>query len=213
LNLKKKKKKTWDGNTFERIDDFDKSFKKTTKLSDSLELFEDKVEFILSRIKYTQIEKALNTLDFTKYSFLDRDFGFSFIGDFKQSEVRKEFLVNYNKFSELDFHKHYLEKNDIEIINTNGKLDFDKIYEILKYDIKTAFVGGGGSTKDNGVYAVIKVLEITFKTTLGFPNKLCSSNGMYACNSRSRAREWMNYLEVNNYLKKENNEPVSFAFE
>jgi hypothetical protein len=219
IEFKEKEKKTWDGNTFERIDDFDKSFKKTTKLSDSLELFEDKVEFILSRIKYTQIEKALNTLeklplkDFTKYSFLDRDFGFSFIGDFKQSEVRKEFLVNYNKFSELDFHKHYLEKNDIEIINTNGKLDFDKIYEILKYDIKTAFVGGGGSTKDNGVYAVIKVLEITFKTTLGFPNKLCSSNGMYACNSRSRAREWMNYLEVNNYLKKENNEPVSFAFE
>ena len=72
---------------------------------------------------------------------------------------------------------------------------------------------GGGSTKDNGVYAVIKILEITFNETLGFPNKLCSSNGMYACNSRSRAKEWMNYLEINNHLKNEHNQPVSFAYE
>lgn len=219
IEFKTKEKKSWNGNTFERVDDFDKSFKKIKKSSDSLDVFEDEVLSILSRIKYSQIEKALKTVeelplkDFTKYSFLDRDFGFSFIGDFKQSEVRKEFLVNYGRFSELDFHKHYLKNRGIEIINTNEKLDFDKIYDILKYDIKTAFVGGGGSTKDNGVYAVIKVLEITFNTTLDFPDKLCSSDGMYACNSRDRAMEWMNYLEINNLLKKEHNEPVSFAYE
>jgi hypothetical protein len=219
IEFKAKEKKTWNGNTFDRVDDFDKSFKKIKKLSDSLEVFEDEVLSLLSRIKYSQIEKALKTVkelplkDFTKYSFLDRDFGFSFIGDFKQSEVRKEFLVNYGKFSELDFHNHYLKNRGIGITNTNEKLDFDKIYDILKYDIKTAFVGGGGSTKDNSVYAVIKVLEITFNTELDFPDKLCSSDGMYACNPRSRAKEWMNYLEVNNHLKKEHNEPVSFAYE
>jgi len=218
IEFKVKEKKTWNGNTFERIDDFDKSFAKLEKFSDTLNVFEDEIELLLSKIKYSQIEKAINTVeklplkDFIKYTFLDRDFGFSFIGDFKESGVRKEFLLNYNKFSELDFHKHYLKKNNIDIVNTNKKLDFDKIYEILKYDIKTAFVGGGGSTKDNGVYAVIKVLEITFNETLGFPNKLCSSNGMYGCNSRSRAKEWMNYLEINDYLKKEHNEPVSFAY-
>jgi hypothetical protein len=36
---------------------------------------------------------------------------------------------------------------------------------------------------------------------------------MYACNPRLRAKEWMNYLEVHNHLKKEHNEPVSFAYE
>lgn len=219
IEFKAKEKKTWNGNTFDRVDDFDKSFEKIKKLSDSLEVFEDEVLSLLSRIKYSQIEKALKTVeelplkDFTKYSFLDRDFGFSFIGDFTQSEVRKEFLVNYGKFSELDFHKYYLKNRGIEITNTNEKLDFDKIYDILKYDIKTAFVGGGGSTKDNGVYAVIKVLEITFNTELDFPDKLCSSDGIYACNPRSRAKEWMNYLEIHNHLKKEHNEPVSFAYE
>ena len=73
--------------------------------------------------------------------------------------------------------------------------------------------GGGGSTKDNGVYSIIKILELTFEATLGYPDKLCCSDNMYACNSRGRAGEWMNYLEVNNHLKKEHNEPVSFSYE
>ena len=174
---------------------------------------------LLSKIKYSQIEKAMKTVeklpieDFIKYTFLERDFGFSYIGDFKESEVRKEFLANYKKFNELELYKYYLKNTGIDFTDSNSNLDFDKIYEILKYDINTAFAGGGGSTKDNGVYAVIKILEITFNETLGFPNKLCSSNGMYACNSRSRAKEWMNYLEINNHLKNEHNQPVSFAYE
>ncbi|MEA1784880.1 hypothetical protein U1E44_02145 [Arenibacter sp. GZD96] len=219
IEFKEKEKKTWNGNTFDRIDDFDKSFTKLEKFSDSLDVFEDEIELLLSKIKYSQIEKAIKTVeklpfkDFIKYTFLDRDFGFSFIGDFKESEVRKEFLANYEKFNELELYKYYLQDAGIDFTDSNSNLDFDKIYEILKYDINSAFAGGGGSTKDNGVYAVIKVLEITFNETLGFPNKLCSSNGMYACNSRSRAKEWMNYLEINNHLKKEYNEPVSFAYE
>ncbi|XLS27654.1 hypothetical protein ACJD0Z_10645 [Flavobacteriaceae bacterium M23B6Z8] len=219
IEFKEKEKKTWNGNTFERIDDFDKSFAKLEKFSDSLDVFEDEIELLLSKIKYSQIEKAINTVeklplkDFIKYTFLDRDFGFSFIGDFKESEVRKEFLANYKKFNELELYKYYLKNTGIDFTDSNSNLDFDKIYEILKYDVNTAFAGGGGSTKDNGVYAVIKVLEITFNETLGFPNKLCSSNGMYACNSRSRAKEWMNYLKINNHLKKEHNKPVSFSYE
>lgn len=101
----------------------------------------------------------------------------------------------------------------IDFTDSNGKLDFDKIYEILKYDINIALAGGGGSTKDNGVYSIIKILELTFEATLGYPDKLCCSDNMYACNSRGRAGEWMNYLEVNNHLKKEHNEPVSFSYE
>ena len=63
------------------------------------------------------------------------------------------------------------------------------------------------------MYSIIKILELTFKKTLGYPNKLCCSDNMYACDSRGRAMEWMNYLEINNHLKKEHNEPVSFAYE
>ncbi|QNK78264.1 hypothetical protein H7F37_04045 [Winogradskyella sp. PAMC22761] len=219
ISFQEKEKKSWNGNTFERIEDFEKSFSDLViKNRDSTEL-EDKISFLLSRIKYSQIGKALQSVenlsiqDKIKYSFLEKDFGFSYIGDIEETKTKSEFLENYKIFNELDFYKHYLKRGEIIITNSKGKLDFDKIHEILKYDINSAFVGGGGSTKDNGVYSVIKVLELTFKTTLNYPNKLCSSDNMYGCTSRSRAIEWMNYLKVNSHLKMEHNEPVSFAFE
>ena len=212
-------KKTWYGNTSKDIKSFDKAFSDIIeKKKDSTEL-EDDISFLLSQIKYNQIGEALKAIEnipikpYRKYSFMPRDFGFSYIGDFKEVITRKEFLSNYEKFNELELYKYYLKDAGIDFTNPNNELDFDKIYDILKYDINTALAGGGGSTKDNGVYSIIKILELTFKTTLGYPNKLCCSDNMYACNSRGRAMEWMNYLMVNNYLKKEHNEPVSFAYE
>lgn len=219
IEFKTEEKKTWYGNTSKEIRDFNKSFSEIVqKKQDSTEL-EDDISFLLSQIKYNQVGEALNVIEdipirpYEKYSFMDRDFGFSYIGSFEEAKTRKEFLTNYEKFDELELYKYYLKEVGIDFTDSNNKLDFDKIYEILKYDINTAFAGGGGSTKDNGVYSIIKILELTFETTLGYPDKLCCSDNMYACNSRGRAREWMNYLEINNHLKKEHNEPVSFAYE
>lgn len=212
-------KKTWYGNTSKDIKSFDKAFSDIMqKKQDSTEL-EDNISFLLSQIKYNQIGEALKAIEnipirpYRKYSFMPRDFGFSYIGDFEKIEIRKEYLSNYQKFNELGLYKYYLKNAEIDFTNSNNKLDFDKIYGILKYDINTALAGGGGSTKDNGVYSIIKILELTFNTTLGYPNKLCCSDNMYACNSRGRAMEWMNYLEINNHLKKEHKEPVSFTYE
>ncbi len=217
--FKEKEKKTWYGNTSKDIKNFNNSYLEIiNKQNDSIEQKKE-ISFLLSQINYGQIGEALSAIEnlqtepYYKYSFMARDFGFSYVGSFEQSDTRIEFLKNYQKFNKLELYKHYLKQANIYFANSNNQLDFDKIYEILKYDMNVAFVGGGGSTKDNGVYSIIKVLELTFNTTLDYPNKLCCSNNMYACNSRSRATEWMNYLEVNNHLKKEHNEPVSFAYE
>lgn len=219
LAFKEKEKKTWYGNTTEEIKDFNKRYNEIIqKQIDSIELKKE-ISHLLSQINYSQIGKALQAIEnlpidsYYKYSFMARDFGFSYIGKFEDSKTREIFLENYKNLTELELYKHYLKQVRIDFTNSNNPLDFDKIYNILKYDINNAFVGAGGSTKDKGVYSVIKILELTFKTTLGYPNKLCCSNNMYACNSRSRATEWMNYLKVNNHLKMEHNEPVSFAFE
>ena len=212
-------KKTWYGNTEKDIKNFDSAFFEIIqKKQDSTEL-ENDISFLLSQIKYKQVGEALEVIEnvpirpYEKYSFMPRDFGFSYIGDFEKIEIRKEFLSNYQKFNELELYKYYVKNAGIDFMNSNNKLDFDKIYDILKYDLNTALAGGGGSTKDNGVYSIIKILELTFNTTLGYPNKLCCSDNMYACNSRGRAMEWMNHLEINNHLKKEHAEPVSFAYE
>ncbi len=212
-------KKDWYGNIDTEIKDFKKSFNKIIKESNDKEKFEDDISYLLSQINYNQIGDALNLVksidmdSYKLYSFMNRDFGISFIGDFEKPEVRQEFIKKYSQLDEYNLYKHYLLKSEIDFTDSNKNLDFDKIYEILKYDINTALAGGGGSTNDNGVYAVIKLLELHFKTSLGYPKKFCSSNNMYACDSRDRANSWMKYLETYQYLKMKHNKPVSFAYE
>jgi hypothetical protein len=101
--------------------------------------------------------------------------------------------------------------NDNIFLNyDNNSLNYDKIYELIKYDVVVAFVGGGGGKRNNEVYALIKLLEIKYKTTLGYPQKLCNSQDSYACSSEDRATEWMQFLIDNKLLKLEHNQPVSF---
>lgn len=91
-------------------------------------------------------------------------------------------------------------------------MDYDKIYQILKYDIVTPFVVGGAGRENNMPYAVIKLLEIKFRTTLGYPSKLCNSANIYACYADERASEWMKYLEDNKLVKLHHTEPLSFSY-
>jgi hypothetical protein len=212
-------KKNWKGNTPIDIKNFKTEYTKIIgKKQDSTEL-EDDISFLLSQINYDQIGEALKAIEnipirpYQKYSFISRDFGFSYVGNFEKTEIRNEFLKNYQKLTESELHAHYLEKAGVDIMNPNNKIDFDKVYEVLKYDVKKALAGGGGSTEDNVVYSVIKILEKTFETTLGYANKLCCSDNMYACNSQGSAMEWMNYLKINNLLTTQHNEPVSFIYE
>lgn len=173
---------------------------------------------ILSKTNYEQIPIALNAIEnysfryeWMKYSFMLRDFGFFLVGDFDNKKVREEFLDIYSKSSEYELYSYYLDKAGIDY-KTNKKLDFDKIYELIKYNVVVAFAGGGGSKEDNEVYSLIKLMEIHFNTTLGFPKKLCNSRNMYACDSLSRVKAWMRYLEENNLLKESHNEPISFNY-
>jgi hypothetical protein len=210
-------KKEWTGNG--KIDEFSASFNKINSQIRDKEKYREAISHLLSQIKYEQIGQALNAIDTLiiepdyLYSFLSRDFGLSFIGNFEKEEVRKEFSENYLKLDELSLYAYYLKTSEIDYSNSENNLDFDKIFEILKFGINNAFVGGGGSTKDNDTYAIIKLLELNFKTTLGYPKKLCCSDNMFACNSKGRVSAWMNYIEKNKLLQKNHDEPISFAYE
>ena len=59
------------------------------------------------------------------------------------------------------------------------KLDFEKIYDLLQYEIVTPFVGGGGSHRDQFTYGLIKLLELHFNTRLGFHEKLNKNQKQY----------------------------------
>jgi hypothetical protein len=175
-----------------------------------------KISTLLSKINYHQIGIVLKLIEnykfkvaYEKYNFMESDFGF-FMCDFSKAGAIKEFVSYYNSHTEKELYAHYLAKAGIDYLNTDESLDYDKIYELIKYDVVTAFVGGGGGTRDNEVYSIIKLLELKFRTTLGFPRKLCNSDNLYGCDSADRVKEWMNYLKEKRLLKLPHNEPVSF---
>lgn len=209
-------RKEFDSNKDFLIPDLKESFSRIK--NDTVEKYENEVLKFLSQINYDQIEEALelikdvkvNTKWKDKYSFMETDFGFFWIKDFENVKERTEFLKSYHKYSEYELYKYYLSQSGIDYLNEDTSLNYDKIYELLKYDVVVAFVGGGGGKRNNEVYALIKLLEIKYKTTLGYPKKVCNSQGSYACYSDDRATEWMQYLIDNKLLKLEHNQPVSF---
>jgi len=144
---------------------------------------------------------------------MERDWGFFMIDHFDSITTRTAFLKLYNSLTEYQLYAYYLDKAGIDYKNKDSSLNYDKIFELLKYDVVTAFVGGGGGKKDNEVYSLIKLLELTFKTTLGYPKKICNSANLYACDSQDRANEWMQYLIDHKLLREEHNPIVSFSYE
>ncbi|WP_158960707.1 hypothetical protein [Myroides fluvii] len=208
----------WSGNYQSQPLNFTTSLDSIKKNIKNREAYQKSLILLLSKVHYNQLEEVLlaikpMTLDpDLLYSFMNRDFGFSFIGNFKQKKVRQDFLKQYMTLSEYQLYHHYLTQAGIDFTAANGQLDFDKIYTILKYDSSDPLVGSNGGTSDNGVYAILKLLELHFQTSLGYPTKLCMSNHMYACSPRKRAVSWMNYLASQDYLKEDHPEPVSFAY-
>lgn len=219
-NIQSKKanilKKEFEGNKDFLIPNLEVSFSNIK--NDTIEKYENEVINLLSKINYDQIGIALeliNEIKFKtnwkyKYSFLKDDFGFFWIKNFNNIDERTEFIKVYNKYSEYDFYSYYLSQSGIDYLNDDNSLNYDKIYELIKYDVVVAFVGGGGGKRNNEVYALIKLLEIKYKTTLGYPRKLCNSQESYACSSQDRATEWMQFMIDNKLLKLEHNQPVSF---
>ena len=213
-------KKINDANDDFKVDNIRQSILNISKIQDQ-EKMEDSLTEFLSKISYYQIEEAIKGIEhiefkesnWKKYSFLERDFGFFTYDNFDTVTTRIEFLRDYKKYSEFDLYKNMLSKSGLNYFNIDKTLNYDKIYEALKYNVVVAFVGGGGGKQDNEVYSIIKLLELTNKTTLGYPKKICNSNGIYGCDSQDRANYWMQFLVDNKLLKEEHNEPVSFHYE
>jgi hypothetical protein len=221
-NINSKKQKGiifWDGNKNYEVKNLKKQLNELTRNVQDSSKTDRAISTILSKINYSQIPAALDGIEnypfknkWDKYSFIKNDWGFFMVGDLAYKATRDEFLKHYSMFSAHQLYAYYLQEAGINYTTAN-KLDYDKIYELIKYNVVVAFAGGGGGTQDNEVYSLIKLLELTFKTTLGYPNKLCNSNNMYGCDSDERAKAWMKYLADKKLLKLKHDEPISFHYE
>lgn len=193
-----------------------------TKLEKSIESEKDPStkgliqQSILARAHYNDIGKIITVVDqlsssqnFVPNLFLQKDFGLP-IFDLENEEVRKEIISNHSKMSEFDFYKYYLTEFGIDFLTKKGKLDYKKIHDLLQYEIVTPFVGGGGSHRDLFTYGLIKLLELHFKTRLGFHEKLNENQTFYSYTSTKRAKAWRSYLVDNQLVKPNMALPPSF---
>jgi len=143
---------------------------------------------------YAQLSPAYNS------NFLNEDFGLP-IFNLDDEAVQQALIDNHIRMSEYDFYVHYLQKFGVEFTHPDGNLDFDEIYTILRYDIVAPFVGGG-SQRDYYVYGIIKLLELNFKTTLGFAEKLNENQTFYTYSSSDRAAAWLHFLQTKNLVER-----------
>jgi len=155
---------------------------------------------ILSRIDYldiSQIAPFFPELTVLKrYNFLNKDFGLPLF-DLANDDVQKELINIHQKNinNQAAFYTYYLDEFGVDYKDEKGKIDYAKIYRILKYDIVTPFVGDGGNRRDFFTYGIIKLLEKEFKTQLDFHPKLNENQTFYSFSAAKRATAWMDYLE------------------
>jgi len=167
------------------------------------------LEIILARVTFEELPEILATskkvegLDPTLlYSFVSRDFGIP-IYNWNEEKTIATFEKRLNTLPPFDLYQQYLAELGINIKNKRGKLDLYKIYQLLQFDLIVPFIGEGGQYRDYYMYALVKVLELHFKTTLDFSPKLNEFQTFFQFNSFARVNAWKEYLIENNHVKKE----------
>ncbi len=149
---------------------------------------------------YEQLSPALD------YNFLHTDFGLPI---FDLDRDRRRAIQNLHRTSDRKvFYKQFLRAFRINF-ETNGKLDYQKIYDILRYDIVRPFAGEN-KIRDYYAYGIIKLLEFEFDTRLGFHPKLNENQTLYQYDSSERAKAWIDYLLRRKLAKPIENEVPAF---
>lgn len=171
-------------------------------------------EVILMRINYSEIgevapyfEKLSKKTSYNPTAFLYKDFGIPIFNP--DREAINELMEKHKSLKEFDFYVFYLKKFGVDFLMENGELDFNKIYNIMKFEIVTPFTGGGFQ-RDYFTYGIIKLLELHFNTRFDFHEKLNENQNFYTYTATKRAVKWMQYLEANKFVKPDPSVPASF---
>lgn len=155
---------------------------------------------VLNRIPYKLKSQLIIDLDEKEFSnnykywerFCNNDLGLM-IDCLDDSVCRLELKKNLKNLSELELYEHYLNKQEIFIRKSNGLLDYNVIYDILKYDITQSFTGSS-SLQQHGVLSCIRVLEIEFDEIFGFKESGTTYEASNTANIINLAACWRDKL-------------------
>ncbi len=172
----------------------------------------DYLDATLSKIEFPEILVAFSVLkeveiaDKNLFLFLNRDFGLPIFKVPTEKDANR--IINrLSNNNEYEFYEQTLVEFGLPIVKSSGELDFEKIYELLSYDLVVPFLGEGGKYRDFYTYGLVKILELHFKTTLDFHPKLNENQTFYTFNSYKRVTAWRNYLLENGIVNKGNIRP------
>ena len=166
----------------------------------------DYLNATLSRMEFPEIMIAfpiLKDLDIANknlFLFLNRDFGLP-IFDIPSERAAQKIWKQLKSHNEYEFYEQTLVDFGLPILKKSGQLDFQKIYGLLTYDLVVPFLGEGGKYRDYYCYGLVKLLELHFKTTLGFHPKLNENQTFYTFNSYKRVEAWRDYLIAQNLVE------------
>ena len=185
-----------------------------TRLRMSIELDVDEAaklriqESILARVRYDELPQVLALVPQLAevngkrpYNFLSQDFGLP-IFHLESNATIEKFRKRASELTPREVYATYLSEFGIEVANDDGTLNYERIADILRYDIVLPFIGGGGHRRDFYTYGVIKLLELTEGDTLGFHEKLNENQLFYSYSASRRAAAWLSYL-AEHHLGKE----------
>ncbi len=174
-------------------------------------------EAILAKLQYEDLGKIAPLIENLSvvpgknpYAFLQKDFGLP-IFHLDEPGALQEFTDRHKKLDQADFYAYYLEAFGLDFRDKKRNLDFNKIYDILHFDLVTPFVSRTGGQRDHYIYGLIKLLELHFDTRLGFHEKLNENQTFYTFTSAKRANAWMNYLSEHHLVDKDHYLPPSFS--
>ncbi len=170
-------------------------------------------ESIIATVSYQEIGTVLQYIDqltvkqgLSPFQFLHKDFGLPIF----ELDNPQEIIKRHSSLDEFKFYSYYLDDFGVNYKNAKGDIDFQKIYDILQFDIVSPFVGEDGGKRDDYTYGIIKLLELTFGERLGFHEKLNENQTFYAFSSSKRANAWMKYLEEQGYVAPKEVIPTSY---
>lgn len=133
--------------------------------------------------------------------FLTTDFGLP-PDNFGQNPDNQLFIKLLKEKTQPEVIRFYLEKFGLALpdLSKPEQKDFEKLADLLAFDITTPFVGGGGERRDWFVFGLIKLLENKFGTRLGFHEKLNENQTFYTYNASKRAAAWGKFLREKGFI-------------
>ena len=192
----------------------------TEKLTSTLELEGNSTikvavqSAILARIQYEDIgtvatfwkQKDIGGGKESLLNFLQTDFGIPLFSSDKVTLTR--LIENHKRMSPKAFYSFYLKQFGLNLWDTEGGLNYEKIYAALTHESVMPFTGGG-TQRDYFTYGIIKLLEFEFGTRLGFHEKLNENQTFYTFNTSKRAAAWRAFLIEKKLVKMPPSVPMS----